>query len=177
MDLATKKPIGVKVGPDSQLRKLPPTMAQMLALRLKGGAPGSAGGQNGAAGEMEHPQGAGAGNWNGAGGPSGQRNAQGPGGTPGVAEGNGRRNGGGPPDFQQMLSRMPAVSLSDLNKGDAVMLVATEGNSSSGPTAITLLAGVELILSAAPAGTSAATILSPWNLGTPGGAGGEGSTE
>jgi len=72
-----------------------------------------------------------------------------------------------------MLSRMPAVTVSDLNKGDAVMLVATEGSSASGPTAITLLAGVEPILTAAPVGTSASTILSPWNLGTPAGAGGD----
>lgn len=72
-----------------------------------------------------------------------------------------------------MLSRMPAVAVSDLNKGDAVILVATEGSTTSGPTAITLVAGVEPILSAAPAGTSAATILSPWNLSAPAGAGGE----
>ena len=83
--------------------------------------------------------------------------------------------GGGAPDFQQMFSRMPAVSVSDLNKGDAVILVATEGSSSSGPTAITLLAGVEPILSAAPAGTSAATILSPWNLGVQ--SGGDAATQ
>jgi len=85
------------------------------------------------------------------------------------------RAGSGTPDFQQMLSLMPAVSVSDLNKGDAVILVATEGSSWSGPTAITLLAGVEPILSAAPAGTSAATILSPWNLGAQ--AGGDGATQ
>ena len=74
------------------------------------------------------------------------------------------RGNGGTPDFQQMLSRMPAISISDLNKGDAVMLVATEA-SSSGPTAIKLISGVEPLLSAAPAGAGAAMILSPWNLG------------
>ena len=75
-----------------------------------------------------------------------------------------------------MLSRMPSVAISDLQKGDAVMLVATEGSSSSAPTAITLIAGVEPILTAAPGGAAAATILSPWNLGaSPGG--GEGSSE
>ena len=73
-----------------------------------------------------------------------------------------------------MLARMPAVSISELNKGDAVMLVATQGSAGSGPTAITLLAGVEPILTAAPAGmNAAATVLSPWNLGQ-GGAGGGG---
>jgi hypothetical protein len=61
-----------------------------------------------------------------------------------------------------------------LNKGDAVMLVATEGTETTQPTAITLLSGVEPILSAAPAGTNASTILSPWNLSAGAGAGGEG---
>ena len=58
---------------------------------------------------------------------------------------------------------------------DAVILVATEGSSSYGPTAITLLAGVEPILSAAPARASAANILSPWNLGAQ--AGGDAATQ
>ena len=70
-----------------------------------------------------------------------------------------------------MLARMPAMPVTDLNKGDAVILVATEGSSGSGPTVITMLAGVEPILTAAPAGTNAAaTVLSPWNLGAGGGA-------
>jgi len=51
------------------------------------------------------------------------------------------------------------------------MLVATEGTANNGPTAITVLAGVEPILTAAPAGTSASTLLSPWNLGTNAGGG------
>ena len=40
MDLKTKKPVMVKFSPDSQLRKLPPMMAQMIATRLKGGEGG-----------------------------------------------------------------------------------------------------------------------------------------
>jgi hypothetical protein len=72
---------------------------------------------------------------------------------------------GGPPDFQQMLKRMPAVTLADLQKGDAVMIVTTEGTASTQPTAITLLSGVESILSASPNGNQAAMLLSPWNLG------------
>jgi hypothetical protein len=75
---------------------------------------------------------------------------------------------GGEPDFQQMLSRMPTVALSDLHKGDAVMIVATQGTSSGGSTAITLLSGVEPILQAAPNG-SQAMMLSPWSLGAPAG--------
>jgi hypothetical protein len=89
----------------------------------------------------------------------------------------GQAQGGGPPDFQQMLSRMPAIAISDLNKGDAVMVVTTEGTSSSGPTAIKLIAGVEPILTAAPGGAGAAMILSPWNLGGESGGGGDAATQ
>jgi hypothetical protein len=67
-----------------------------------------------------------------------------------------------------MLSRLPNSTLADLQKGDAVMIVATEGSNADAVTAITLLAGVEPILTAAP-NRSASSLLSPWSLG-----GGEG---
>jgi hypothetical protein len=179
MDLATKKPVMVKISSETQLRKLPPMVAQMIAIRLKGGASGAQAGQNatapagtGATAGSGNGSGRGQGSWAGQGGTAGER--IGPGGG---APGGNWRNGGGPPDFQQMLSRMPAVTIADLNKGDAVMLVATEGSSNAGPTAITMLAGVEPILSAAPPGKSAVTLLSPWNLGTTAGAGGDASTQ
>lgn len=78
---------------------------------------------------------------------------------------------GGPPDFQQILSRLPSSTLADLNlqKGDAVIILATEGTPSSAGTAITLLSGVEPILQAAPS-ASQIMMLTPWNLGgAPGG--------
>lgn len=64
-----------------------------------------------------------------------------------------------------MLNRMPPVTLSDLQKGIAVMIVATEGTATSQPTAVTLLTGVEDILTASPDSSRAAMLLSPWNLG------------
>ena len=76
--------------------------------------------------------------------------------------GGGMRQGG--PDFQQILSRMPSVALTDLHKGDAVLIVATQGAASGAGTAITLLSGVEPILQAAPNG-SQAMMLTPWSLG------------
>ena len=82
--------------------------------------------------------------------------------------------GNGPPDLQQMLSRMPSTTLAEMNlrKGDAVIILATEGTASSPQTAITLLSGVEPILQASPG--AQAMMLTPWNLG--GGApGGEGA--
>lgn len=154
-DLLTKKPAVIKITSDSQLHRLPAEFAQRIAMRLKssiagGAAPGAAA--------------------NRAEGAPGSGGARPPGMAPGGSNG-GQMAGmhqGGAPDFQQMLNRMPPVTLSDLHKGDAVLIVATEGSTSSS-TAITLLSGVEPILQAAP---SQAMMLTPWSLG--GAPGGEG---
>jgi hypothetical protein len=69
---------------------------------------------------------------------------------------------------------MPPATLADLQKGDAVMIVATQGTASGGVTAITVLSGVEAIL-ASSASTSQAMFMSPWNLG--GGPSGEEATQ
>jgi Domain of unknown function (DUF5666) len=157
-DLLAKKIVTVKVTDQTQLRKLTPQMAQMIAMRLKGGAAG-AGGANGAG-----QSGASAGN---------SAAAVSPGTSAGdvrAAGGNGsggQRARGGAGDFQQLVNRLPNSALSDFQKGDAVMLVGTSGADDSSVTAITLLGGVEAIL-AAPAGASAASqaaLLSPWSLG------------
>jgi hypothetical protein len=63
---------------------------------------------------------------------------------------------------------MPAATLADLQKGDAVMVVATEGGPNATSTVITLLGGVEPILEASPQ-SGASTILSPWSLSSGGG--------
>jgi hypothetical protein len=62
-----------------------------------------------------------------------------------------------------MLSRAPAIKLADLNKGEAVMLVSTEG--ATEVTAITLLAGVEPLLEAPAASQS---LLNNWSMGSGG---------
>ncbi len=178
MDLLAKHPVTLKISADSQMHKLPPAVAQRLAARLKGGASAASGSPQGAPGESS--QSGAEGRSNRGEGQVGQGNGRGQagsGGSPNTSQGReGYQRGSGSPDFQQMLSRMPSVAISDLQKGDAVMLVATEGSSTSAPTAITLISGVEPILTAAPSGAAAATILSPWNLGaSPGG--GEGSSE
>jgi hypothetical protein len=185
MDLATKKPVVVRVSGDSELRKLPPFVAGRIAMRLKGGSPDAAPGDSAAPGQSGASGANAAGTSNarqsqsgenraglqGRDSPGGGANGSGAG-QGGGSGGNWRGGSGGTPDFQQMLSRMPSFSISDLNKGDAVMLVATEGTSSSGPTAITMISGVEPILTAAPGGAGASMILSPWNLSAGQGAGG-----
>ncbi|MHB8502024.1 MAG: DUF5666 domain-containing protein [Candidatus Acidiferrales bacterium] len=151
MDLVAKKPITVKVGAQTQLRKLPPEVAQFIAKQLKGAPADEAAAKNGAAGSTPKPAEAAA-----AGRAGGQ--VSGRAGGPGGA---GRPGGGG--DLQQVLSRLPAVKLAELQKGDAVMIVTTEGTAESDATAITLLAGVEPILEASPKG-GASSILTPWTM-------------
>ncbi len=163
-DLAVKKSVTVRITPESQLRKLPPPVAQRIAARLKGASTDASSSATSA---------------NGSGSPASAE--QSPklntpparGSTSGGSDGTGRSGGGGIADLQQMISRMPAAALADLQKGDAVMIVATEGGASGPSTVITLLGGVEPILEASPK-SGASTILSPWSLSS--GGGGEAAT-
>jgi len=141
-DLVAKKSITVKITGDTQIRKLAPAMAQRIAMRLKGSPAEGAPAGNAAASPTARPAEAAGGN---------QAGGQGTAGRPGGA-------GGG--DLQQALSRMPAATLADLQKGDAVMIVTTEGTQENGVTAITLLAGVEPLLQA----SGASSILTPWTM-------------
>jgi len=157
-DLLSKKTVVIKITPDSQLRHLPPEMAQMIAMRLKGGGAGATpGGESGSAstanGQTAHPA-----------SPPGGTAA---GGTGTAGNGGGSGRSGGPPDVQRLLSRAPAAALTDLHKGDAVIILSTEGTASVG-TVITLVSGVEPILQAAPSASSAA-LLTPWSMGAPSG--------
>lgn len=153
-DIATKKPVELKITTDSQMRKLPPPIAQRIAMRLKGE---SAAQTNSSAAPATGAQ-APAGNPSAGGGPGGVGNASGAAGGP--------QRGGG--DMQQMLSRLPVSPLSDFQKGDVVMIVATSDPAGGQATVITLLGGVEPILQASTQ-SQAASILSPWSLSQGGG--------
>jgi hypothetical protein len=149
-DLATKKIMIVKVTPDSDVRKLPPEAAARLAARAKGGAAtghaGSGGARPAAPASASEPQ-----------------------------NGEPQRRSAGM-DLSQMLSKLPTETLSDLKVGDAVMVVASQQEpGSSNVSAVTLLSGVEPILSASPNG--AAMNLSPWNVGGGEGDAGAGSPQ
>jgi hypothetical protein len=157
-DAIRKSPVVVKVSSDSQMKKLPAEMAQRIAMRLKGPGGGGSGDQAGPS--AQGPSSQGATPVVGTARPesqAGRGQASGPGGN-------------GPPDIQRMLSRLPNSTLADLQKGDAVMIVSTEGGDSSPVTAITLLGGVDAILTASPS-RSASSLLSPWSLSAPGGEG------
>lgn len=71
-------------------------------------------------------------------------------------------------ELSQMIGRLPTQKLDDLKAGEAVLIVASQAGSGQ-LTAVTMLSGVEPILSATPSG--AAPTLSPWSLGSGGGEG------
>jgi len=139
-DLTTKKPVTLKANADSQLHKLPVPMAQMIAARLKGGA--TAGPQ--ASGSAQN------------GPPAGAR-------QPGAGPGNGGNGNNSPGDLSRALQRAPVIQLLDLHKGDAIMVVATEGNSDT-TTIVSLLAGVEPMLQASTS-ASQSMFSASWSLG------------
>ena len=138
-DLATKKPLTVKVDADSTMRKLPEMMARGMARRYTVAA----------------GQGEGAG-------------AAGPGGYPGGGR-SGGMGGGRSGDVSQMLDNLPALPISELKPGDAIMVSTTQGTDSGKVTVIMLLAGVEPLLTASP--TATRDIMSGWNLSAGGDAG------
>lgn len=144
-DLATKKPVTIHITADAEMRRLPDRMATLLAALLKGNLP--AGGQG---------QWAGRGQWGGAGGE---------GARPDGEQGGGWNHPGRSGGMERVLSRAPAIQLSDLKKGEAVMVVSTEGKSEV--TAITLLAGVEPLLESPEASRD---LLSSWSMNSGGGA-------
>jgi hypothetical protein len=134
-DLATKKPLIIRVSADSTMKKLPDQAARMLARRYGQGAGGGAG-----AGD-------------------GQVDGRAAGGGAGGGRGRGGRGG----DVGQMLDSLPAMPLAELKAGDAIMVSTTQGTDPGRVTAIMLLAGVEPLLTASP--NAVRDIMSGWNLG------------
>jgi hypothetical protein len=148
-DLDSKKTVVIKVNPaESTIKRLPDVMAQMIARRVHPEAAGAAGAGRGAAVP---------------GGRGGAPGAPGAGGGMGGGRGPGGPGGG---DFQQMLERVPAITLADLKAGEPIVVASTVGKASDHIMAITMLAGVEPILRSP--GKPEMT-LGGWSLGGMGG--------
>ena len=142
-DLITKKPVTIHITPDVQMRRLPDMMSRMIAARLEGIC--------GRARRSNHDRASA--RW-----------------CRIVAQPTGRygcRTRGDAPAveyyMEQALDRAPAIQLGDLQKGEAVMLVATQGKTDV--NAIKLLAGVEPLLEAPAASPN---LLSSWSMGSGG---------
>ena len=146
-DLQTKKPVIVKTNPSSMLRRLDERTAGMLARRMRGdagGGPGGPGGPSPAPGDPSAAKG-------------GEQAFEGRG-----AGGRGNFGGGGG-DLQQVLDRSPQLSLAELKKGDALIISSSKASDGSAITAMSLVAGVEPFLAAAPR-TAGQVNLGSWNL-------------
>lgn len=171
-DLETKRPVTVHVAQETLVRTLPQWAAMMFARRLQGGAaagvPGAAGaggpGAPGGGGQWQRGQapGGGAGQPSGAPGAGGQpggwnRGAGGPGGGPGGPGGGGRF------DMQQMIERMPPLSIATLKKGDALVISSSKSADPSQVTALLVLGGVEPLLTAAPRVAGGGVSFGNWN--------------
>jgi co-chaperonin GroES (HSP10) len=129
-DLATKKMMTVDVTAKADIRKMPLQMATAFAARTNGGSAAQGGGGRRGGGGQDASGGAG-----------GQ----------GSDAGGMRRSAGA--DLSQMIGRMPTITAADLHKGDAVMIVASEATpGASTVTALTVLTGVDPILTANPNG-------------------------
>ncbi len=138
-DLKTKKSVTVRTNPNSMLRRLEEPAARMLARRLR---PDAAAGPPSGPGGVRPLDGAGLG---------------------GPGSGGMRGPGGGNFDLSQILERSPQLALADLKKGDALIVSSSKAADGSAITAITLVAGVEPFLAAAPR-TAGQVDLGSWNL-------------
>jgi hypothetical protein len=156
-NLQTKKPVVVRTNQSSLLRRLDPQVAAMLARRLRPAGASEGGQAPGAPAAGGRPEGS-------------ARGAEGaPQGAPGGAGGfRGGFGGAGGGDLQQILDRMPQLSLSELKKGDAVIVSSSKAPGDSAITAFAFVAGVEPFLAAAPR-SGGQVNLGSWNLDLSGG--------
>jgi hypothetical protein len=133
-DLTTGKTMTIVVSKDSMVRRLPAEFVQRLAMRGQraGGPPGETAG--GATETQQRPQ-----------GENGPRRR--PEGAEGAGPGpGGRRRMGGGMDVQEMLERMPAVTVAELKPGEMVIVSSTVGADPTRVTAIALITGLEALL-------------------------------
>jgi hypothetical protein len=121
-ELEKKNPLTIVIKQDAVLRKFPPA-SEMGAMMGRGSGGGPGGGQGGAPGGA--PQGA---------RPQGGPGAGGPGGRPGG------------PNINDMLERLPTVSVADVKVGDTIIVSSTQGVDPTRLTAISLVTGADNLL-------------------------------
>jgi len=134
-DVETKKPLRIRIGAESILRRLPPEFIQRMAMRGQAGNGGPNMPMGSGQGAQARP--------NGPEAPS----ADGP-----------RR----PLDLALVRDRFPAAALEELNSGDAIILSTSDDATSTAINAIVVLAGADALLRE-PAATQR-ELLGSWNL-------------
>ena len=125
-ELEKKTPLTIVIKQDAVLRKFPPA-SEMGAMMGRG-----AGGPGGAPGAGQPPQG---GQGQPAARPQGQGGPGGPGGRP-----------GGGFNINDMLERLPTISVADVKVGDTIIVSSTQGVDPTRLTAISLVTGADTLL-------------------------------
>ena len=120
-DLQTKQPLTIVVKQDAVLRKFPP--ANEMGGMMMMARPGSGGGQSSAAGP-------------------GPGQGSGQGGGPGRGQGGGR----GGANMQDMLERLPTITIADVKVGDTIIVSSTKGADPKRLTAISFITGADTFL-------------------------------
>ena len=140
-DLEKKKPLTIVIKQDAVLRKFPPAseMGAMMGGRGSAGpgGPGGPGAPAPAAAGSQPPQGG-----------QGQAATRPPGGTGPGAGGPGGPGGQRPGgfDINNMLERLPTISLADVKAGDTIVVSSTQGVDPTRLTAISLVTGADTLL-------------------------------
>jgi hypothetical protein len=122
-ELEKKTPLTIVIKQDAVLRRFPAEFGAGFGPRPGGGAPGGAAPAGGGQGQaQQRPAGAGPG-----GGPGG------PGGRPGF-------------NINDMLERLPTISIADVKVGDTIIVSSTQGADPTRLTAISLISGADTLL-------------------------------
>jgi len=129
-ELEKKTPFIIVIKQDAVLRRFPSDMSAMMG-GFNRGAGGPGGGAPGAAPAGGQAQGQGQ--------AQGAR-PQGPGGPSGIGPGRGGFN------INDMLERLPTISLADVKVGDTIIVSSTQGVDPQRLTAISLVAGADTLL-------------------------------
>jgi len=128
-ELEKKTPLTIVIKQDAVLRRFPAEFG--MGFRPGGGGAGApAGGGQAPAGGGQAAQGNAQQRPQGAGGPGGQG---GPGGRPGF-------------NINDMLERLPTISIADVKVGDTIIVSSTQGVDPTRLTAISLVAGADTLL-------------------------------
>jgi Cu/Ag efflux protein CusF len=137
-ELEKKTPLTIIIKQDAVLRRFPSDMGAMMGGFRGAGGPGGPGGGAPAAGAQGGGQPA-----QGGQGQAGAR-PQGPGGPGGGGPGGPGGRGGF--NINDMLERLPTISIADVKVGDTIIVSSTQGVDPARLTAISLVTGADTLL-------------------------------
>jgi hypothetical protein len=133
-ELEKKTPLTIVIKQDAVLRRFPPASEMGAMMGGFGRGPGGPGGPGGAGNSQAAPQG-------------GQTQpAARPQGAPGGPGGPGAGRPGGGFNINDMLERLPTISLADVKVGDTIIVSSTQGVDPTRLTAISLVTGADTLL-------------------------------